>query len=506
MKKLEFGTAGIRGILGDGEIYLNETHIIRVVDGFAKYLIENFENAAQRGVVIGRDNRRQSKNFSQIASMVLSKYGIIVHYNEEISATPFISYATRILNAVGAINITASHNPKEYNGVKLYDSEGCQLLPDAVEKMLSYFEEYDYFLEEKILFELNNYIKFIPKKILDSYLNEVVKIGGTINDLSNIKVAYTPQHGTGAKPVKEIFEILNINAHFEEREMIEDTEFTYVNNPNPESPESFNNVLKIAVENNCDIALVTDPDADRVGAAIRNNDNKYQIITGNETGILIFDYLLNKLSKEQIKNHYLIYSFVSSSLPKRIADIHGMKSYMTETGFKWIGNLVKKISENSPQKKFLFAFEESYGSLINEQICRDKDAIQSIVILSKMASYYKRQGFNLIDVLDNIYLKYGFVQSGTITLNINSYDHVDKIKKSFKELNISDSLFLDYNQGIRSIEPNNMLTYEFDDGSWISLRPSGTEPKIKIYLFFVNDIKEKAVNNYNKYFDILSKL
>lgn len=506
MKKLEFGTAGIRGILGDGEAYLNETHIIRVVDGFAKYLIENFENAAERGVVIGRDNRRQSKNFAQISSMVLSKYGIIVHYNEEISATPFISYATRNLNAVGAINITASHNPKEYNGVKLYDSEGCQLLPDAVEKMLSYFEEYDYFLEEKILFKLNDFIKFIPQNIFNSYLDQVIKVGGTINDLSNIKVAYTPQHGTGAKPVREIFNNLNIDSYFEENEMIEDTEFTYVTHPNPESSESFNNVLKIANKNNCDIALVTDPDADRVGAAIRNNENKYQIITGNETGILIFDFLLNQLSKEQIQNHYLIYSFVSSSLPKRIADIHGMKSYMTETGFKWIGNLIKNISESNSQKKFLFAFEESYGSLINEQICRDKDAIQSIVILSKMTSYYKKQGQNLIDVLDNIYLKYGFVQSGTIVINISSDDHLDKIKKSFRELNISNTSFLDYNQGIRSIEPNDMFTYEFDDGSWISLRPSGTEPKIKIYLFFINDIKEQAINNYNKYFSILSKI
>ena len=504
MKKLEFGTAGIRGVLGKGEDKLNEFHIVRVIEGFAKYLIDNFENAKKQGVVIGRDNRRESKNFAEISAAVLSQYEINVHYNEEIAPTPFISFATRQLSAIGAINITASHNPKEYNGVKLYDDQGCQLLPAATAKLTTYFKPYSDYTNVKI--NLNKtYFNLITNSLMNEYLKDVKKIGGEISDLSNINVAYTPQHGTGAKPVKKIFSELNINAFYEMNEMQEDTEFTFSANPNPEAKESFDNVLKIAENNNCDIALVTDPDADRVGLAVKNND-KYQILSGNETGILIFDYLINQLKGENLNKYYLVYSFVSSSLPKKMAEANGIKYYMTETGFKWIGNLIQHLSIVSPEQKLLYAFEESYGSLIDENICHDKDAIQSIVILSKMASYYKSKGLNLIQTLDEIYKKYGYVKSGTIVLNIESDNHLAKIKKSFQKLNIQNSKFLDYNKGIGSIQSNDMLTYEFLDGSWISLRPSGTEPKIKIYLFFTHAKQDVALENYNHYFNIVKKL
>ncbi len=505
MKKLEFGTAGIRGILGDDESNLNEVHVIRVIEGFARYLISNFPDAKKQGVVIGRDNRRESQRFAEISSMILSKYEIKVYYNQDISPTPFISFVTRTLRAIGAINITASHNPKEYNGIKLYDKEGCQLLPNEVSKLLTFFKPYDKYKNVKFIFEKNEYINFVSQELMDKYLNQVKKIGGSFQNFSNIKVAYTPQHGTGAKPIKSLFSQLKINSFYEEKEMIEDTEFTYSKNPNPEVKESFDNVLITARNNDCDIALVTDPDADRVGAAIKHND-EYQIITGNETAILIFNYLINQVEKNKLNQYYLIYSFVSSSLPKKIAEENGIKYYMTETGFKWIGNVIENLSKINPKEKFLFAFEESYGSLIDEDICRDKDAIQSIVILSKMTSYYKKQGLDLIQVLNKIYEKYGFVSSGTIVLNIKSEDHLENIKSSFVNLKIKNAKFLDYNDGIRSIEPNNMLTYEFDNQSWISLRPSGTEPKIKIYLFFIDKFKDKAKQNYDKYFELLSNL
>lgn len=505
MKKLEFGTAGIRGILGDSESHLNLAHVIRVIDGFAKYLISNFDNAKERGVVIGRDNRRESKNFSEAAAIILAKHKINVHYNSDIAPTPFISFATRVLGAVGAINITASHNPKEYNGVKLYDSTGSQLLPNEIEKLLTYFKSYDDYINTKIVFTKNEYINLISTSLMDSYIDEVEKIGGKINNLSNIKVAYTPQHGTGAKPVRSLFDKLSINAFYEEREMKEDTEFTYSQNPNPEVEDSFNNILETSKKNDCDIALVTDPDADRVGAAIKHN-GKYQIITGNETAILIFNFLINQIKKIDLPKYYLIYSFVSSSLPKKMAEENGLKYYVTETGFKWIGNLIEKLSISNPEQKFIFAFEESYGSLINENIARDKDAIQSIIILVKMTSYYKSKGKNLIQVLNEIYEKYGFVESGTIVLNIKSDNHLDDINKAFRQLNIPNTKFLDYNQGINSIQPNNMLAYEFKNNSWISLRPSGTEAKIKIYLFFIDKNKNKAIEEYNKYFKLLSSL
>ncbi|MGL5617489.1 MAG: phospho-sugar mutase [Metamycoplasmataceae bacterium] len=505
MKKLEFGTAGIRGVLGKGENNLNSTHVIRIIEGFAKYLIENFPDAKTQGVVIGRDNRRESKNFSETAAFILSNYEINVHYNENIAPTPFISYATRMLGAVGAINITASHNPKEYNGIKLYNSHGCQLLPKEIYKLESYFEPYDFYLNTNINFNFNKFINCIPKSLMDSYLEKILKIGGDISTLTNIKVAYTPQHGTGATPVKTLFKKLNIKAFYEEREMIEDSEFTYSENPNPEVEASFNHVLKVAKDNDCDIVLVTDPDSDRVGAAIKHN-NEYKIITGNETAILIFNYLINQIPKENLNKYYLIYSFVSSSLPRKIAEKNGLKVYVTETGFKWIGSLVDEIFQKNPEQKFLFAFEESYGSLIDDSVARDKDAIQSVIILTKIASYYKDKGFDLIQVLDNVYNEYGFVESSVISLNLLSNNHLLEIKKLFTNLKIEGAKFLDYNKGIGLIEPNDMLVYEFLDGSWISLRPSGTEAKIKIYLFFINKDKEKSINQYNKYFKLLSKL
>ncbi|MGL6125116.1 MAG: phospho-sugar mutase [Metamycoplasmataceae bacterium] len=505
MKKLEFGTAGIRGILGDGEDHLNTTHIIRVIEGFAKYLLDNFNDAKTKGVVIGRDNRRESKNFSELAASILTKYKIKVYYNNDISATPFISYATRVLGAVGAINITASHNPKEYNGVKLYDSCGCQLLPKDIKKLLEYFKPYNTYLDEQIIFESNEFIVNITESLLDSYLVEIIKIGGVFDDLSNIKVAYTPQHGTGAKPVKKIFDKLKINAFYENREMKEDSEFTYSQNPNPEAKESFDNVLNIANDNDCDIALVTDPDSDRVGIAIKHND-KYKIINGNETAILIFNFLLKQISQKNLNKYYLIYSFVSSSLPKIMAEQNGIKCYMTETGFKWVGSLIEKLSKTNPEQIFLFAFEESYGSLINSNISRDKDAIQAIVILVKMTSYYKSKGQDLIQVLKDIYKKYGFVKSSVISLSLKSDNHFKDIDNIFRKLKIKNAKFIDYNKGRGSIERNNMLAYEFEEGSWISLRPSGTEAKIKFYLFFINKEEEKATSEHDKYFEILSKL
>ncbi|MGL5590604.1 MAG: phospho-sugar mutase [Metamycoplasmataceae bacterium] len=505
MKKLEFGTAGIRGVLGEGESNLNSTHVIRIINGFAKYLIDNLQDARSRGVVIGRDNRRESKNFSEIAAVILSNHGITVHYNEKIAPTPFISYATRMLGAVGAINITASHNPKEYNGIKLYSSSGCQLLPKEISKLLLYFEPYENYLQTNINFQITSLINYIPSSLLDSYLEKILKIGGEISTLSNIKVAYTPQHGTGAVPIKNLFERLNIKAFYEEREMKEDAEFTFSENPNPENKSSFNHVLKIAKENSCDIVLVTDPDSDRVGAAIKHN-NEYKIITGNETAILIFNYLINSRSKDELKNYYLIYSFVSSSLPRKIAEKNGVTSYITETGFKWIGSLIEEISKKNPNQKFLFAFEESYGSLIDESIARDKDAIQSVMILTKMTSYYKEKGLDLIQVLENIYNEYGFVESSVISLNILSENHLSQIKKTFANLRIEGATFIDYNKGVGSIQPNDMFAYEFSNGSWISLRPSGTENKIKIYLFFINKEKEKAIYQYNKYLKLLSAL
>ncbi|MGL5519832.1 MAG: phospho-sugar mutase [Metamycoplasmataceae bacterium] len=503
MKKLEFGTAGIRGILGKGEEFLNDIHVLNIINGFANYLLDKFPNAQKDGIVIGRDNRRESKNFAILAAHILSSYKIKVYFNEEITATPIISYQTRILKAVGAINVTASHNPKEYNGIKIYNSDGCQLLPWDIVELQKYFKDYSFYLDKTNVIKNEDYIEYISNDIIEKYLNEIIKIGGKdLNDLSNIKIAFTPQHGTGAKPVKEIFKKLNVNGFYEEREMKEDTEFTFSKSPNPEAKIAYDNVKEIAFKNDCDIILVTDPDSDRVGLAVKEG-NDYKILTGNETAILIFNYLIENKKDEK---YYLVYSFVSSSLPKKIAKENGINSYMTKTGFKWIGNLIETKEINGDKEKFLFGFEESYGSLINEKLCRDKDALQSIVILAKMCSKYKKNGLSFLEVLEDIYKKYGYVSSGAINVDLDNDKKQGLIKNKFKELKLENTIFLDYNEGIRGIEKEDMFSFEFEDGSWISLRPSGTEPKMKIYLFFINKNKDIAEQNFKTYYQKIQEI
>ncbi|MGL4343345.1 MAG: phospho-sugar mutase [Metamycoplasmataceae bacterium] len=503
--KLEFGTAGIRGILGPGEENLNIGHVARIADGFARYLLEKYPNIKARGIVIGRDNRKLSSTFAQVCAAIFDSYEIKVYFHKDIAPTPFISYTIRYHGACGGINITASHNPKEYNGVKLYDYTGCQILPEETNELLEFFHDYATYSDFKYKFKVGENIEYISGDDSKKYLKEVLKIGNEEQkDLSNIKIAYSPQHGTGAKICKKIFDELKVNAFYEEREMIEDENFTFVKNPNPEDPSAYKNVAKIASKNDCDLILITDPDSDRVGAAVKNKEKSFQILTGNETAILIMDYLIAQ-NKEKIKKEqfYIVYSFVSSSLPAKMAAENNIKAYKVATGFKWIGNLIKE-KENS-YEKFLFGFEESYGSLIDEDLSRDKDAIQSIVILSKMVSYYKNNNLTLLDVLDQIYQKYGYVKSKTISLKLKDKKHLAQLKEIFSKINFEDSLFTDYQNGVDQIAPSDMLSYEFQNNSWISLRPSGTEPKVKIYLFFIKKTQEEVNQVFEKNLNILKE-
>lgn len=509
--KLDFGTAGIRGIVGNDINCLNEAHAARVFDGYAKYLIKNFNDAKTRGVVIGRDNRIKGKEFANIAKNILISYGIKVYFNNQMLATPFISYVTKIKNAIGAINITASHNPKEYNGIKIYDSTGCQILPNAVEQIKLEFLDYDNYLsylnynenEQKHLESSLNLINSITERDFEMYIDEIQKINFTKQDLSNIKIVYSSLHGTGYKYVNYLLNLNNANVIFEKNEIIEDKNFTYVKNPNPENKDAFQNTIKLMNEENADLILITDPDADRVGVALKNKNNDFILLNGNETAILITDYLLKFKPLISNKNYYLIYSFVSTSLPAKMCHLKKIKSYIVETGFKWIGAQINNLKN---KEEFFFGFEESYGSLINENLSNDKDAIQALFALAIIASKAKEYNQTLLDKLNEIYETYGFMESKSNSFDLIDDQHLQSIINKFKNIDIPNTELIDYNLGIDDIEPTNMLMYKFNDNySWVSLRPSGTEPKIKLYIHIISSTKLEAKQKYDELYSLITK-
>lgn len=508
MQKLEFKTAGIRGVLGKGENFLNITHAYRVADAYGKYLINTFPDAKSRGVVIGRDNRRESTNFAKGIAAVLASYGIKVYFSKRICPTPFVSYMIKKVNAIGGINITASHNPKEFNGIKAYNAFGSQILPAEVKQLSIFFQPYENYLDKIYIFQRAEPIFYISKKYYDQYLTEVLQVGGQYKDCSNIKIAFSPLHGTGAIFAPQIFHSLNATTYFATKQMINNRHFTHTKSPNPESPLAYEAVRKLGLKHQCDLLLVTDPDADRVGLGVWNPKiNDYILLNGNETATLIFQYLLEITPLEKLNKYYLIYSFVSTTLPKIMAKQNGLKVIEIETGFKWVA---AEINRQKSDTKMLFAFEESYGSLINDSISADKDAIQSLVILTKMASYYKRQQVSFLDLIENIYRKYGYIKSEVISIEIdaNNPQQLIQLKKNFKTKKYCFEVaeLLDYNQGYKNIEPNDTIIIHFANNCWISLRPSGTEPKLKIYIFSIGKTKKIAENNFKQLLEQIKSL
>lgn len=501
--KLDFGTAGIRGLIGNGEEFLNEAHAARVFDGYAKYLLKKNEcNNKEITIVIGRDNRQKGKVFANIAVKILTSYGIKVYFNKKMLPTPFISFLVKYKKAQGAINITASHNPKEYNGIKLYNNHGAQMLPKEVFELKKHFQNYqDYlnYLDFNEEIKDNNLVLDILKSDYQEYIKQIKQINYNNIDLSNIKVVYSSLHGTGYEFIKELFSSHN-NIIYEKNEVKEDENFSFVSNPNPENKEAFKNTIKLANKENSDLIVITDPDSDRVGVAIKK-DEDFVLLNGNETAILITDYLIKNKKRNNEKDYYLIYSFVSTTLPAKMCKENKIKSYVCETGFKWIGDLIEKLKG---KEEFFFAFEESYGSLVLDELAHDKDAIQSLYTLVLIASEAKKQNMSLLDKLNLIYQQYGYMETKAFSYDLNSVEQLEKIKTKFRNLNFKNAKLIDYNLGIDKIEKNDMLSYEFENSSnWISLRPSGTEPKYKIYIHVVENEKIKAQTKFNNLYKII---
>ena len=507
---LEFGTAGMRGIIGAGINRMNVYTVRQATEGLARLMESKGEEEKKRGVAIAYDPRRFSPEFAMEAAKTLGAHGIPSYVFESLRPTPELSFAVRHLNTLTGIMITASHNPPDYNGYKVYGEDGGQMPPADAEALTAIIREIEdpldiAFLEEAELIE-QNLLTIIGAEIDEAYLKEVATV--TINPEliaemnKEMKLIFTPLHGTG----KMLGERALINAGFDTFEFVPeqaepDSEFRTVVSPNPEEPGAFEYAERLGKKIGADLLVATDPDADRMGAAVRKSDGDYVVITGNQIASLMVNYLLaaKKEAGTLPENAVILKSIVSSELPTAIAEAYDVKMVDVLTGFKFIAEKIQQYEEDG-SLDFQFGFEESYGYLVKPFV-RDKDAIQALVLLAEVAAYYKKKGLTLYDGLEEIYETYGYYKEKTISITMSGLSGAEKIKelmKKFREetptsfAGVTVVKSEDFNTSVRTLEDNrteaidmpssNVLKYYLADGSWIAIRPSGTEPKIKFYI------------------------
>ena len=499
---IEFGTAGMRGLLGPGTNRINLHTIRKANEGFAAYIEAQGEEAKQRGVAIGYDNRHMSPEFAMDSARVLAKHGIRSYVFESLRPTPELSFAVRYFHCFGGIMVTASHNPKEYNGYKLYDEKGCQLVPALAQQVIDRVNAVkdELAITADVSAEEEKLITVIGKEVDEEYYKNVLSIQLNPDvDKDLIKIIFTPEHGTANIPVKEVYTRAGYHFVAVEEQCTPDPDFSNTPTPNPEEPGSYELALEYAKREDADIILVCDPDADRMGVGVKH-EGEYKLLTGNQSGSVLIEYILSQLSeKGQMPPHPVMFNtVVTSDLGEKIANKYGVECEKTLTGFKFIGEKVAKY-EMSGEKNYVFGYEESYGSLIKPFV-RDKDAPQACLMLAEAACYYKAQGKTLVDVLYALYEELGYYEESQTSLKLEGQEGAMRIKQILSDLRASDVTeiageavvrFEDYKECIikekdavrelTGFTKSDVLKYYLADGSWIAIRPSGTEPKCKFY-------------------------
>ncbi len=507
-EELIFKTAGIRGLIGPGNKRLNLYTIRKAAMSLGKYLKNKNPNSIKQGIAIAHDNRHMSKEFSVYSAQVLTALGFKVYLfeNNELQPTPFLSFVIRHLKLASGIVITASHNPKEYNGFKVYGEDGCQLLPNATNAITKISQTLDFFT---IKYDQESHWLTVPDKIRDLYIDNLCKVPVNHQIEEKASIVFSPQQGTATVIMESVFEKLNYRYFTVPEQRDPNPDFDQTKTPNPENPEAYDKIIKCLKNKKYDIGITTDPDADRVGVVLKVG-SQYKILSGNQTSSILFYYLVNNYPKFKKNQFYIAKSTVSTTLVDKIANDYGVEVKETLTGFKWIGNLI----ENYQDKEFLFGFEESFGSLINADLCRDKDALQTAILIADAASFYKQQGKTLHDVLLEIYQKYGFFYEKTVALSVGSDEEINSFMTTMRQ-NITTlgdlkvTKFEDYNKGIKGFPKTNMLKFYLEDGSWIAIRPSGTEPKLKIYYSTVSEDKIESIikfRNIDKDIKVLTNI
>lgn len=485
-KDLEFGTGGLRGIMGAGANRMNKYTVGKATKGLCEYLKNEF--AGEKSVVIAYDSRNNSKAFAECAAEVLCYNGIKTFLFEEIMPTPVLSFSVRYLNCNAGIVITASHNPKEYNGYKVYDKYGCQLVPQYADKVISYINNVKDIKSVKHMnlnMALSNgYLTYIGDEVLNSYISEGEKMA-VYKEASDLKIVYTPLHGTGNIPVRKVLSDMSFDVSVVKEQAVADGNFTTVRSPNPEEKDALNMALEQAKRANADLVIGTDPDCDRVGVGVLHN-GEYTLLTGNQTGALLVDFYL-KFKKQSLNpKSTLVKTIVTNDLGAEIARKNGLNVVETLTGFKYIGDQITKY-EKTGENEFLIGYEESYGYLVGTY-ARDKDAVVASMLICEMAAYYKKNKMTLVDALNVLYSEYGFYLDALDSFVLKGKDGASRIKNIMSYFrankvtvfpNITD--VKDYSTGIGDLPKSNVLKFFLKGGSWIAVRPSGTEPKLKMY-------------------------
>ncbi|MBR5004759.1 MAG: phospho-sugar mutase, partial [Erysipelotrichaceae bacterium] len=515
---IEFGTAGMRGLLGVGCNRINVHTIRKANQGFANYINANGAEAAARGIAIGYDNRHMSYEFAMDSAKMLAKNGIRVYVFESLRPTPELSFAVRHFNCFGGIMITASHNPKEYNGYKLYDEKGCQLVPALASQVIAEVNavEDPLALVAECTAEQEALITVIGKDVDEAYYAEVLKIQIHPEvEKGNMKIVFSPEHGTANIPVQEVYKRTGYNCIPVVEQCSPDPDFSNTKTPNPEELKAYELALEYAKNNEAELILVCDPDADRMGVAVLH-EGEYVVLTGNQSGAVLIEYILSQYTEmgTMPENPVMFNTVVTSDLGEKIANKYGVVCEKTLTGFKFIGEKVAKY-EVTHEKNYVFGYEESYGSLIAPFV-RDKDAPQACLMLAEAACFYQAKGKTLVDVLNDCYAEHGTYEETQVAISLAGKEGAEKIQSilanlrtnvpaeiaGVKVVRVQDfELKTDVENGeVKPLEgfvKSNVLKYYLEDGSWIAVRPSGTEPKCKFYFCVKGadkaDVKAKTV-------------
>ena len=502
---LEFGTGGMRGIIGAGTNRMNRYVIQKASQGFARYILERNARTAP-SIVIAYDTRRFSKEFALEAALVMAANGIKAYTYEGVRTTPELSFAVRHLNASAGIVITASHNPPEYNGYKVYGEDVCQLVPEEADKVIEAvtavksFEEVSWM--ERAEAQAKGLFQIVPDAVDEAYIKGVVEKTCTPSLFSSppegFRVVFTPLHGTGGRPVVSALNALGFEALIPVQEqMVEDSEFTTIKLPNPEEMMAYERAVAYAELYGAAAAIATDPDCDRVGVVVRDDTGRYIKLTGNQTGGLLLDYMISQM-RELPKNPVILDTIVTSDFGAAIAKKHGIEVVSTLTGFKFIGEKIRQYEDGS--KSFLFGYEESYGYLIGTDV-RDKDAVISTVWIIEMLMHYYARKLSLLDRLDALYREYGYHYETLVNLKREGKDGMAQIAQIMSNARndrmvsvagLKTVKVTDFENDSTGLPKSDVVKYELEGGTWFAIRPSGTEPKLKIYVSSVAASSQEA--------------
>ncbi|HCQ5683002.1 phospho-sugar mutase [Clostridioides difficile] len=521
-KNLEFGTGGLRGIIGAGTNRINIYTVRRATLGVLNYIMKTQgEEGKQKGIVIAHDSRYMSREFCIEVAKTLSAYGVKAYIFEELKPTPELSFAVRYLKCAMGIVITASHNPKEYNGYKVYDSDGGQICIDMANDIIAEVNKIDdYSIIKSIDFKealSKNLITILDNEVDDEFIKAVKKQVLRQNIIDEygkkLKIIYTPIHGTGNKSVRRVLSECGFeNVMVVKEQELPDSNFSTVKYPNPEEKSVFNIAIEMAKNNGTDLIIGTDPDCDRVGIVVKDSSGEYVVLNGNQVGSLLVRYILESLVEENKlpkNNPTIIKTIVTSELGAKIAKAYNVDCLNTLTGFKFIGEKIKAFEESN-DRSFIMGYEESYGYLIGTH-ARDKDGVVSSLMICEMAAYYSSKGMNLYEALIDTYNKFGYYKEDLKSVTLKGIDGIKKIKemmlyfRSVKIDNVADvkvDKILDYKDGVDDLPKSDVLKFLLEDGSWIAIRPSGTEPKIKFYFGANSDNQEDVefkLNNLISY-------